>query len=222
MAQPDTLGGSSATATSASTATSAGASSSSPAPPDALARRAPGPSIRPALIVVGLALLVVLVFGIGAALTNNPTPKAPKPAAVKGTGLVAEPAAGTLRPIEILGTPPADVLDALVLPKGTHVVSHTPWSGSTQYSGDMSFRLDSSQAALVDFFHTELHAHGWSIISVGGAHDEPGATEVLAQRGSTDGWFWEAGVVVFPTTFSHAGTDLTRFKLELYEMPDAT
>jgi hypothetical protein len=206
--------GTAGTPPSATTATSTVVGAPSP--------RRTGPSIRPALIVVGIALLLILVFGVASALTSNPTPKAPKPAAVEGTGLVAEPATATLHPIEILGTPPADVLDALVLPKGAHEVSDTPWSGSTQYAGDMSFRLGAAQATLVDFFHTEFHAHGWSIVSVGAAHDDPHATEVLAQRASTDGWFWEAGVVVYPTTFGHAGADVTRFELELYEMPDAT
>ncbi len=194
----------------------------SPLPPDVPARRAPGPSLRPALVVVGLALLVVLVFGIGAAFTNDATPKAPKSHAVKGTGLVAEPSAATLHPIEILGTPPADILDALVLPRHARKVSDTPWSGSTQYSGEMTFRLDASQASIVRFFRAELHARGWAVTNVGAAHDQPGATEVLAQRASTDGWFWEAGVVVHPTTFERAGTDLTRFSLDLYEVPDAT
>jgi len=101
-------------------------------------------------------------------------------------------------------------------------VSHTPWSGSTQFSAAMSFRLGASQAALVDFFRTELHAHGWSITSVGAAHDAKGATEVLSQRESTDGWFWDAGVVVYPTTFARSGADVTRFTLDLYEVPDAT
>jgi hypothetical protein len=201
---------------------SPGPAGSTPPQPDVPGRRAAGPSTRPALIVVGLALLVVLLFGIGAALTDNTTPKPPKSAVVRGTGLLAEPAATTLHPIEILGTPPADVLDALVLPKGAYAVSDRPWSGSTQYSGEMTFRLDASQATLVSFFRTELRARGWSITSVGAAHDEPGATEVLAQRASTDGWFWEAGVAVLPTTFGHAGTNLTRFRLDLYEMPDAT
>jgi hypothetical protein len=186
-------------------------------------RRTPGPSVRPALAVVGVAVFLLLLFGIGAALTNNPTPKAPAPARVAGTGLVAEPAASALHPIEILGTPPSDILDALVLPKGAHKVSATPWSGSTQYDGKMTFGLAASQATLVAFFHKELHARGWSIVSVGPAHADPRATEVLAQRASTDGWFWEAGFVVSPTTF--AGTsarDVTRFSLDLYEMPDAT
>ncbi len=216
MAQADPVGGSAPADTPTGTLTAA-----TPAP-GAPPSRTAGPSIRPALIVVGIALVVILVFGVASALTNNPTPKAPKATAVKGTGLVAEPATGTLHAIEILGTPPADVLDALVLPKGAHEISRTPWSGSTQYAADMSFRLDAAQATLVDFFHTELHAHGWSIVGVGAAHDDPRATEVLAQRASTDGWYWEAGVVVYPTTFGRTGADVTRFELELYEMPDAT
>lgn len=211
MARADTVG-------------DAASSSSSRPTSDAPAYRTTGPSVRPALIVVGLALLVVLVFGIASALTTNPTPKPPRPSAVKGTGLVAEPAVATLRPIEILGTPPADVLDALVLPKGAHEVSVTKWSGSTQYDGKMSFRLAASQASLVDFFRAELRARKWSIVSVGPARGAPHATEVLAQRASTDGWFWEAGFVVYPTTFSTsaAHADVTRFGLDLYEMPDAT
>lgn len=217
MAQADTVGGSPTPPRS-----SPAPAGPSHAPPDGPARRAPGPSVRPALIVVGLAVLVVLVFGIGAALTDNTTPKPPKSGVVRGTGLLAEPASATLHPIEILGTPPADVLDALVLPKSAHVVSAVPWSGSTQYSGEISFRLDASQAALVSFFRTELHARGWTITSVGAAHDQPGATEVLAQRASTDGWFWEAGVVVMPTAFGHAGANQTRFELDLFEMPDVT
>ncbi|HVC15547.1 MAG TPA: hypothetical protein VND62_11895 [Acidimicrobiales bacterium] len=187
-------------------------------------RRTPGPSVRPALVVVGVALVLVLLFGVGAALTRNPSPKERGAAPVAGTGLVAEPATATLHPIEILGTPPADVLDALVLPKGSHAVSAVPWKGSTQYAGRMTFRVGASQGVLVTFFRRALGARGWSIVNVGAARAARGATEVLAQRASSDGWFWEAGVVVFPTSFgtSAAHRDATRFSLDLYEMPDAT
>ncbi len=187
-------------------------------------RRTAGPSLRPALIVVGLALFLVLLFGIGAALTSTPSSKPASRSHVKGSHLVAVPAAAALRPIEILGTPPADVLDALVLPEGARKISVTRWSGSTQFSGKMSFRVRATQAALVGFFRTELHGAGWSNLSVGAARGTPGATEVLAQRASSDGWFWEAGFVVFPTTFGHGatGADVTRFSLDLYEVPDAT
>ncbi|MHB1554555.1 MAG: hypothetical protein ACYCSX_12765 [Acidimicrobiales bacterium] len=191
-----------------------------PVPP----RRTPMPSIRPALVVVGVALLVVVVFGVGAALTTTRSSTVPRDAPLRGTGLVAVPASAALHPIEILGTPPADVLDALVVPRGAQRVSASPWSGETQYSAKMTFQLASSQATIVSFFHTELRTRGWSIVNVGPARAEKGATEVLAQRASADGWFWEAGVVVFPTTFRHASADadVTRFSLDLYEMPDAT
>lgn len=215
MSTPDTSGG--------APALSASSPPVAPEPQEPRSRQ-PGPSLRPALVVVGVALLLVLAFGVGAALTRNTPPKAPAPAAVKGTGLVGQPAAAALRPIEIPGTPPADVLDALMLPKSAARVSVTKWSGSTQYSGKMSFRVGASQAALVHFFRTEMHARGWSIVNVGPARGEHDATEVLAQRASTDGWFWEAGVVIFPTSFSHgaAAVDVTQFSLDLYEMPDAT
>jgi hypothetical protein len=182
------------------------------------------PSIRPALVVVGVAVLIIVLFGVGAALTTTRSSTVPKAAPLAGTGLVAVPASAALRPIEILGTPPADVLDALVVPRGARRVSATPWSGETQYSAKVTFQLATSQAKIVGFFHTELRARGWSITNVGPARAEKGATEVLAQRASSDGWFWEAGVVVFPTTFPHAPAeaDVTRFSVDLYEMPDAT
>jgi hypothetical protein len=196
----------------------------SPPAPSIGARRPATPSVRPALVVVGVALLLILLFGVASALTTNPAPSVPTARHVGSTGLVAEPAAGPLHPIEILGTPPADILDALALPKGSREKSATPWSGSTQFSGTMSFEVGATQAQVISFFHTELRARGWSILDVGPARGHPGATEVLAQRASTDGWFWEAGAVVSPTAFPKrsAHAEATRYSLELYEMPDAT
>jgi len=188
------------------------------------ATRTPGPSLRPALLVVGLAVFLVLVFGIGAALTTNSPSKPAAPRRVAGTGLVGEPAAGPLRPIEILGTPPSDVLDALRLPEGSRAVTATKWNGSTQYSAKMTFQVGASQGALLRFYRTSLRARHWSIVDVGPARGSPGAAEVLAQRASTDGWFWEVGVVALPTTFGPGATrpDVTRFTVDLYEMPDAS
>jgi hypothetical protein len=183
--------------------------------------RRPGPSTKPALVVVGIAAFLVLLFGIGAALTgSSPTP-ASHPKAVKTT-LRAAPAAATLAPIELPGTPPADVLGSLVLPAHVETVSKTKWDGQTQYSAKMGFRLAATQAEVVTFYRAELRSRGWSISSTGAAHDQPRAVELLAQRASSDGWYWEVGVVVSPTTFGSGGrTDVTRFTLELFEVPDA-
>jgi hypothetical protein len=185
-------------------------------------RRA-GPSVRPALVVVGIAAGLVLLFGIGAALTGGSSPAPSKaPTTVRGTSLTAEPASSALAPVEVLGTPPADILSALVLPKGATRLSSTPWDGETQFSATVHFSLPTTQASVIAFYKAELAALGWSISSTGAARGQAGATEVLAQKASSDGWYWEVGVVVSPTTFgTGAVTDTTRFSLDLYEVPDA-
>lgn len=188
------------------------------APAPALERR-PGPSLRPALVVVAIAAGLVILFGIGAALTGSSAPKPTPVGHVPRAPLAAEPAAAALKPIERLGTPPSDVLSALVVPRGASAVSSAPWSGSTQYNASMHFRLAASQAAVVSFYQSELKARGWGDFSTGAARGQQGATEVLAQRASTDGWYWEVGVVVAPTTFGSHG-DTTRFSVDLFEVPD--
>lgn len=182
--------------------------------------------------MVGAALFLLLLFGIGAALTGSAAPGPHRHVAVRGTSLAAEPARQALRPIELPGTPPSDVLGSLVVPRGVRVVSVTRWNGLTQYDGRMRFSLAAPQAAVIDFFRAQLRARGWSISAVGPAHGEQGAVEVLAQRPSSDGWFWEVGAVVSPTAFpgapatrstsSAAAQDTTRFTVELFEVPDAT
>ena len=83
-----------------------------------------------------------------------------------------------------------------------------------------SFDVVASQATVLGFYKAELKSLGWSISSTGAADRVKGATEVLAQRASADGWYWEVGVVVSPTTFG-SGTDNTPFTLDLYEVPDS-
>lgn len=189
--------------------------------------RASVPSAKPALVVVGIAAGLVLLFGIGSALSGSGGPAAPAkraPAHVKGTTLGSEGATAVLRPIERPGTPPSDVLRSIVVPVGSATVSSKPWDGTTQFSGEMTFRLSASQAAVVSFYRAELRARGWSISSVGAAEGHAGSTEVLAQRASSDGWYWEIGIVVSPTSFSStsstAGADVTRFSLDLFQEPD--
>jgi len=178
--------------------------------------------VKPALVVVAIAAGLLLLFGIGSALTGNGRPPSGGPTHVRGTALAAGPGTRALRPIEDPGTPPSDVLGTLVVPRRAKVVSATRWDGATQYSARMGFRLSASQAAVVSFYRRELHGRGWSILSVGAAQGQPRATEVLAQRASADGWYWEVGVVVSPTVFAGGSAkENTPFTLELFEVPDS-
>lgn len=198
---------------------------------------APGrrvPRLRLAGVVLGVAVLVLVLFGVAAVLTGGGSsgrhgagtagtvPSRPTP--VKGTTLLAQPAAGALRPIRQAGTPPADIVDTLAVPVGATVVGHTPSTGITLYDARERFTVRGSQQSVLAFYRSELAAMKWKVTNVGPARRPADATEVLAQKAGSDGWYWEVGVVVAPTTFGPdagpAGT--TAFVLRLFEVNDAT
>jgi hypothetical protein len=190
-----------------------------PLPPP---RRSPG--MRPALVVAGIAVLLVLVFGLTAAFTGQTPPPAPSttPVKVPGTSLRATPATTALKPIEQPGTPPDNIVDALTVPVGATTTSHTNNSTSaTGYDEQVDLSLaGASQASVVAFYRSELDTKGWKRISVGPATDEPGTTQVLAEAAGDDGWYWEVGALVSPTVFGSDGTQTTPFVLRLFQVPD--
>jgi len=180
-------------------------------------------------VVVGIALGLILIFGMLAVVSSQGNPStegSTTPAKVRGTTLLAVPAAKALKPIELPGTPPADIIDALVLPEGATVLSvKDNATSTTQYDEQMSFSVHASEAAIVDFYRVELAAKGWSSPSAGPATDLLGGVQVLAQKGSDDGWYWEAGTIVSPTAFAHggaggAGAETTDFTLRLFQVSD--
>ena len=80
-----------------------------------------GISMRPAMIVFGLAALILVVFvTIGIVTSQSPAPIKHSDAAVgvPGVTLRAVPAAGLLSPIVTDGEPPNNILNAVVRPGG--------------------------------------------------------------------------------------------------------
>jgi len=70
---------------------------------------------------------------------------------------------------------------------------------------------------VVEAYDKLLRAVGWQVIYDGPApQGVAGSTEVLAKKGSGDGFYWETGVVVSPTT--PAG--VTAYSVEVLETPD--
>jgi hypothetical protein len=53
----------------------------------------------------------------------------------------------------------------------------------------------------------------------------PGTIEVLGQRAGSDGYYWQIGAVVAPTTFPSSGpgakTGLTEFEVRLFQVSDS-
>jgi hypothetical protein len=196
-----------------------------------------GPGLRPALIVVGIAIVVLLLFGIGAAVSNTGTgtpTRSTTASSVPGSPLLAVPGAAALRPIEQPGSPPGNILDAVSIPQGSAKVSVIDTSGSVdQYDESMVFSVPASQAELIGFFRTEMARAGWNVFSSGPATGQPGI-EVLGQKAGNDGWYWEMGAIVRPTQFASNGTtdpsagtqgsaggsDTTQFVIRLFQVPD--
>ncbi|MHB8218719.1 MAG: hypothetical protein ACYDHU_00125 [Acidimicrobiales bacterium] len=187
-----------------------------------------GPGMGPALVVAGIAVGLVAIFGVLSAVssghsgTSAPLSTAPVP--VAGTALKAVPAAAGLKPIEQPGTPPSNVIDALALPVGSTPVAHGhSVSNASQYDGQVTFTVPATETTVIDFYKTELDRHGWKVIQVASATGIPDGIEVLSEKGGSDGWYWEAGAVVSPTRFSGPGgaRQSTRFQLRLFEVPDA-
>jgi len=202
-----------------------GSSGGGPDAPPQPPPRPSGPGLRPALLVLGLAVAIVVVFGVFAAVTNvgNGTPSSgtSSPVAVPGTSLEAVPAATALRPLQQAGEPPANIVDSLRLPAGSTAGRRTDnGAGLGSYDQQMTFSVKAAQAPVIQFFRIELARHGWGQRSSGPEMNHPDAIEVLGQKGGDDGSYWEAGAVVSPTRFAADGSESTRFVIRLFQVSD--
>jgi hypothetical protein len=181
----------------------------------------PAPRRGPALVVLGIAVgLVILLFVAGLTDTGGGTVAPVASVTIPGgTAVHLDPASGPLGPIESGGQPPADILSALELPTGSQADGN-PVDGDKgvgQFDRTMPFVIDMSADQVVATFRVLFPRLGWSVISTGPDAYHPGSTEILAKRGSSDGYYWEAGIVVSPMTAAAT----TPFSLRLFEVPES-
>jgi hypothetical protein len=195
-------------------------------------RRPPGPSTKPALIVLGL---TTLLFVLGAGLEvlsghqSRPTPVPTSIVTARGAALHAIPARPLLKSITSIGEPPDDLLNALAVPKGaTPVPSSATNRGVELYDRSMRFEVPATQQDVITFFRVELPALHWHQLSQGPATNVR-AYQILEQHPASDGRQWEIGVTVEPTFFdgssSASGTSVpstgtTSFTLRLFAVAD--
>ncbi len=183
--------------------------------------------MRPAMIVFGLAALILVVFITIAIVTSQaPTPIKHSGAAVgvPGVALRAVPAAGLLSPIVTDGEPPNNILNAVSIPVGSVRISHeNNTAGAGQYDEQVTFRSDDSQAALLAFFAADMKLQGWQVSDQGAAKNDPGALEVLGKLAGTDGYYWDMGATIDATTFTSGGParGVTHFTVRLFQESDS-
>ena len=185
-------------------------------------RATPVSAKGPALIVLGLALFIVVLGIVGSAMFsgNAPTVTVRSVTLANGTVVHLTPATTAMRSIISAGQPPADVLGNLAVPTGSRVVRTLNIDqNASQFDRTVYFTSELSSGEIVDAYRALLPKLGWSTTYVGsGASRQAQQNEVLAKHGSGDGYYWEVGVVVSPTT----STGLTPYSVELFEIPDDT
>ncbi len=173
----------------------------------------------PALVVLGIAVFIVVAGVLASALGSGTSPTLSIHSLTIPDGTVVNLTSATtaMRSIVGAGEPPADILGNLAVPSGA-AVTHTVNSdqNAAQFDRTVSFRTGLSSDQVVDVYRNLLPRLGWRVIYVGAAKQQAAGTEVLAKKGSGDGFYWEAGAVVSPTT----SAGITPFSIQLFERPD--
>ncbi|HVB92182.1 MAG TPA: hypothetical protein VND70_08795 [Acidimicrobiales bacterium] len=203
-------------------------------PPEVANAQAPAPtrparnadySLRPAMIVLGLAVLILGAFIAAGFLTSNPVQgtRITGSSAVPGSTLVAVPAATALSVITRSGQPPGNILNAVSIPRGAVRTAHQDnTAAADQYDAQVSLRANTSQGALEAFYAGAMRQQGWQVFGRGPASHDPGAFEILGKRAGSDGFYWELGAVIGPTSFGTGApaAGSTDFTLRLFQVPD--
>ena len=178
-------------------------------------------SVRgPALIVLGLAVFLLIGGVVASAISSgtHPSFSVRHVTLPDGTVVALSPASSKLHAIVSNDEPPADILGNLGVPTASAV---TGTVNSDQHAAQFDRTVDLhsqlSQEQVTATFARMLRLVGWQTIYSGPApQGSAGTTEILAKRGSGDGFYWETGVVVSPTT--PLGT--TPYSVEVFETPD--
>ncbi|HEY5098392.1 MAG TPA: hypothetical protein VII46_10100 [Acidimicrobiales bacterium] len=174
----------------------------------------------PALVVLGIAVFIVVAGIVASTLASgsDPTLSIRRITIPGGTVVPLTPAGSAMKAIVSAGEPPADILGNLAVPAGSTVTRTINLDqGATQFDRTVVLRTGLSSDQVGDLYRMLLPRLGWAVLDSGSpASGSTPGTVILFKRGSGDGFYWEVGATVSPTT--SAGT--TTVSLELWELPD--
>jgi hypothetical protein len=175
----------------------------------------------PALIILGIAVFIVVVGTVASALITGSSPNRTLSSITiaGGIGVRLTPATTAMKSIVGEGQPPSDILGNMAVPAGSTMVrSLNADQGVNQFDRTVFFTTGLSAHEVADAYRGLLPKLGWKIIYTGNrAQLSPDQADVLARQGSNDGFYWEVGVVISPTT----SAGITPYSVELYELPDS-
>lgn len=174
----------------------------------------------PALVVLGLAVTLATVGIVASLVASGSAPKYHVRSVTlpDGSRVAMSPAATALSDIVADGQPPADIIGNLGVPSlSTPIRATSTDQGAAQFDRTVALTSPLSPRTLLSAFRVALPLTGWQVIYSGTApQGTPGTAEVLAKRGSGDGFYWEVGIVASPIT--EAG--ITPFTVEVLQLPD--
>ncbi len=197
--------------------------------PSGTPERQPGPSLRPAAIVLGLAVLIVVLGGV-VALLGSSSAHAPSPQAgiaVPGVPFTAVPAATVLAHIESNQEPPLDILHALTVPAVARFEGSSDADADVdQFDRSVTLAVPATTTSVALFYRKELPAGHWSMQFDGRAGH---SLELIAQRNGSDGYQWRVAVVITtvnpaltPALAGYSQTSASTLVLTLYQVGDAS
>ncbi len=177
--------------------------------------------------MVAIAVVIVL-GGFAFALAGGRHPDVGGPALrqLPGVSLAARAAGPVIARISRGGEPPADVTAALVVPADATVTRAVrPAPAVSLYSGTVTLSVPSGAPSVVTFFRRELAHQHFSVLAVDATADGAG-TRIFAKFASSDGFYWEAAVVVRPVAASitpalGGATPTSTVSLTVFEIDDA-
>ncbi len=163
-----------------------------------------GASLKRALIVPLAIVIVLLIAFVGMAITTSPVKSVGLPQRKVLAGLPTTPIVNYLKTLSKDGEPPLpnDVAHALLVPEGSHLLRATSiGAGVTPYDVKEILYVPYPYYKVSQFFQDIISDYHWSRLE-NRVSDATGALQLLAQRPSSDGYYWEVHITVVSTTSS--------------------
>lgn len=156
----------------------------------------------PALVVVGIVAVVAGGgFALAAAGGGPGSQSLPRTAShLRGVRLAAVPAQAVLRPVVRGGEPPNDIAGAIVVPAGTRRTGTACGTPVSLYDCSVTLATPARPSQVIAFYRAELRHAGWRILAVDATVGAGNGTAIYAQKGSSDGFYWDVEVRIDSAT----------------------
>jgi hypothetical protein len=175
-------------------------------------------SILPAASVLGLAVFTLVIFSVMNAFDSSTVAPTTAPVIVGGLQPASAATDSALFSKAVQdGVPPVDIASALIAPRGAVWLHNLNTGGQALggYDRATSLSVAAPSSRLFGFYRSHLQALGWTQYSAGAAPG--GGDELLFQKGGSDGWYWEAGVIARAIT-----SGKTTFTLRLFQAAESS